>query len=305
MYSIVIPTFNAGGGFPRVLSAVRSQTTTPDRLVIIDSGSTDQTVDVAHEYGATLLTISPGTFNHGRTRNLGIEATTSPYVILMTQDALPASPYAFESMLQSMEKHKAAGCYARQIPRPDATSLTKRNLEHWLSGTAERRVIRFDSPQCLWDQHPAMRYQSCVFDNVTSMLQRSVWETIPFPETPFGEDIEWAFRALCAGHTIVYEPDAEVIHSHDRDSRYVYKRTYIDHYRMYELFRLRTIPSRWHALKAWVSSSWGDIRFLLSHGGTPGQFASIPRDTWAEVWGQHDGARDAACGLAPRPTREV
>ncbi|MBI3493615.1 MAG: hypothetical protein HY047_17835, partial [Acidobacteria bacterium] len=73
--------------------------------------------------------------------------------------------------------------------------------------------------------------------------RRSIWRRQPFARTPIGEDIEWARAVLLAGYRLAYVPAAAVIHSHDRPARYEFARTYVLHRRLYELFRLRTIPT--------------------------------------------------------------
>lgn len=304
-YSIVIPTRNAGSEFPAVLELLQNQSVPPREIVIIDSYSHDETLKTAETFGCTTLQIQPADFNHGTTRNQAIRHTTTPFVGVMTQDAIPADRMLFERLLDSATTHHACGVYARQLPRDDASVLSARDVTGWISGSDKRRVIRFDSPEALWQACPIERYRSCVFDNVTSLLRRSIWERIPFPPTPFGEDIEWAFRVLCEQGTIVYEPTACVIHSHERSQRYVYQRTYIDHYRMYELFRLRTLPTRWHTWNAWLSTCIRDYRDLLTARGRPRHWLSVPGQAWASVWGQYDGASAAARGESARPTRGV
>ncbi len=74
LVSIVIPTLNGGPALRRLLAAIDAQVTAFDRDVLaIDSESTDGTLDVLREHGASITSIAPGTFNHGATRNAALE----------------------------------------------------------------------------------------------------------------------------------------------------------------------------------------------------------------------------------------
>src|SRR6266511_15266 len=91
--SVVVPTLNGGRGFERLC---RHLAQTRSRLgldvLVIDSGSTDETVENARTAGLRVHTIRPDEFGHGRTRNLGVRMTDGEIVCFLTQDALPCTP---------------------------------------------------------------------------------------------------------------------------------------------------------------------------------------------------------------------
>jgi rhamnosyltransferase len=144
------------------------------------------------------------------------------------------------------------------VPRPGASALTRHYLREWLAAAAEPRIASLSGEQELAALAPIERYRRCVFDNVSSAIRRSVWETHPFPETPIAEDVEWARTVLLAGHRLAYVPDAVVEHSHERSARYELWRTYLVHQRLRTLFGLRTVPTPLHLAA-------GVARNLVSH----------------------------------------
>lgn len=157
--SLVIPTKNGGPLFRRVVHALQNQTYwNKTEFVIVDSGSSDDTIEVARKAGAKVVQIDPTTFNHGATRDLGISIASSEFVILMVQDALPNDNYLIETLLKSFEDDEVAGAYARQIPQADADILTKRNLNNWLTGRMEREEKRLESQDWYKGLSPLEKY---------------------------------------------------------------------------------------------------------------------------------------------------
>jgi rhamnosyltransferase len=93
--SVVIPAKNAGPQLRPVLDAVLSQQTFwPFEVLVIDSGSTDGTVDLIKGYSSVrLIEILAREFGHGKTRNFAIANTKGDYIAMLTQDALPANRF--------------------------------------------------------------------------------------------------------------------------------------------------------------------------------------------------------------------
>jgi len=260
--SIVIPTRNAGARLRDVLAAIRAQDTRRSvEIVAFDSGSTDGTVSVLRESGCRVTEIPPSEFNHGVTRNQAIASSRGRLVILLTQDAVPADRGWLEALLAPFEDAEVAGVYARQIPRTDADVLTRRGIESWVTGGSERRTQRLPDRASYLRLHPLERYKLCCFDNVCSAVRRSVWERIPFDAAYFAEDLDWGKKALEAGWSLVFEPRAAVAHSHDRSIWYEYKRTYVCHRRLYELFGLRTVPRFRDVLRNSVRGGLADAAY--------------------------------------------
>ena len=63
------------------------------------------------------------------------------------------------------------------------------------------------------------------FSNVGSAIRTEVWREIPFRDrVVMSEDQYWAYDALRAGHELVYEPRAAVLHSHNYSLRTLFAR---------------------------------------------------------------------------------
>ena len=303
--SVVIPTLNGGPLFAQVLDALRKQQVTePLEILVIDSGSTDDTVSAAKAAGAKVVEIEPSTFDHGLTRNKGIELSTGELVILMTQDALPADEHMIGGLIGAFDDPQVAGAFARQIPRPEHDVLVARNINNWIAGSCERRISQITDRAAYEAMHPMERYLLCVFDNVCSAVRRSVWQLIPFRQNAFGEDVDWSKRTLEEGWKIVYEPMAKVIHSHDRPARYEYKRTYMCHQTLSRLFDLATIPAASYVPRCLLTSMANDWAYVWRNEQDWTRrwslLARVPLLSWGSVLGQYRGARDQRRGKLKR-----
>ena len=218
--SVVIPTLDAGPIFEHVLEAVTNQETLwPYEILVIDSGSTDTTLETIAKYpDVKLHQIDKSEFNHGSTRNLGAELTRGDYIAFLTHDAMPANPRWLHNLVMSLEKHpKAAGAFGKHLPYPEASQYTKRDLTAHFDNFANEPLLvgkatnkkRYEKKDISWRQF--LHFYS---DN-NSIMRRSVWKKIPYRPVKFGEDQLWADDIIKAGYGKVYAVRAAVYHSHD------------------------------------------------------------------------------------------
>lgn len=242
--SIVLPTRNGMSTLPALLDALaRQRLDSSVELIAVDSSSTDGTAELLRRRADTLISIPADAFDHGLTRNLGIEQARGELVVLIVQDALPASDtWLAELTRPLLDDPTLAGAYARQQPRPDASAVTRHYARRAVAASEVARTVTVTREEFA-ALPPMDRLFQCSFDNVCSCIRRSVWKDHPFRSTPIAEDVEWAAEILLTGHRIAYVPAASVVHSHDRSVRYEFTRTYLLHRRLSQLLQLRTIPS--------------------------------------------------------------
>jgi rhamnosyltransferase len=228
--SVVIPVKNGRPTLAGCLDGVLAQEYDGAVDVLaIDSGSTDGSLeDIAARPSVGLHRIHPRAFDHGDTRNLGAGLTRGELIVLLVQDAEPVGTEWLSTLIRNFEDEQVAGVFSRILPRPDAGPLVMRGCEGDLCFASERVEVRMDSPD-LWaalDPH-SLRVR-CNYNDVASCMRRSVWEQLPLVRGMMGEDIKFAKAALEAGWTIVFDPESQVLHSHEYEAATVYARTFID-----------------------------------------------------------------------------
>lgn len=207
MISVVIPVKNGGADLVRCLDAIARQHVDEEvEVVVVDSGSTDGSGEVARTSGARVHSISPSAFGHGRTRNLGAGLARGEILVFTTQDAFAADENWLARLVEALSREQVAGVYGRQLPHDDASPPEQFFLD-FLYGP-ESRIQRLDA-----SGEPS--FEETLFSNVNSAIPRRIWEEFPFADDlVMSEDQEWSRRVLRAGYALVYEPDAAVFHSH-------------------------------------------------------------------------------------------
>ena len=243
--SVLIPTYNAGTEFGEVLETISGQKTDFEyELLLVDSGSTDGTLELAKRYEARIISIPKREFTHGGTRNLGISEARGRYVAMTVQDAMPADENWLGALVRSLvSDDQVAGVYSRQIPRSDCNPFTRFALERHFTNRPERHKQYIESLEQYESLEPMRKLETIAFDDVSSCIRRSVWEEHPFRPVSFGEDLDWSERVIKAGYKIVYEPGSAVIHSHDRSAIYEMKRAYAAHKLLSGMIGLRLLPT--------------------------------------------------------------
>src|SRR5450759_2977227 len=98
--SIVIRAFNEAKHLPRLLEGIRQQTLQDIEIILVDSGSTDDTVSIAESYGAHVAHIAPQEFTFGRSLNVGVQAATRGLVVIASAHVYPVYPDWLERLLE-------------------------------------------------------------------------------------------------------------------------------------------------------------------------------------------------------------
>lgn len=212
--SVLLPTKNGDRYLAEVIENIRRQRGdfTLHEIIAVDSGSRDHTLQILRRLGVTVIQIPPHEFGHGKTRNLLASHATGEFLVFLTQDATPANEHWLENLIAPLrEDPLIAGAYSRHLPRPNCHPMEwHRIIEYELHGRPESRVHgTINNPD--YAHNPDFYH---FFANTSSVLRRSVWERIPFPEVDFAEDQGWAERVLSAGYKTAYTADSMVFHSH-------------------------------------------------------------------------------------------
>jgi rhamnosyltransferase len=215
--SIIVLTKNGGDNFPRLLESLFSQEYAAGfEVIVIDSGSTDGTLEIANKYPLRLVKIEPEEFHHGKARNLGAGLADGKYLVYITQDALPASDEWLKKLTDNFDAPETAMVVGRQIPWEYTKPPEK--FFYYYNFPDFRITVKSDM---------ADYYHDNVFiSNVNAAIRKDIWQKYRFSENIImAEDKEIAVRLLKDGFDILYEPKAIVYHAHNYSLKGLFSRS--------------------------------------------------------------------------------
>lgn len=248
--SVVIPTRNAGPEFRRTLGKIFSQKGIREiEVIVIDSGSDDDTPAVAEACGAKVYSVPPREFNHGTTRNAGAGKATGEYLVFLSQDAVPVGDSCFQTIVSKMRTDPTiAAVTVRQVPRSDADFFSCWQL--WFYNTM---VLPYQEDQCiamggdeLRGLPPDEKRKAAQINNVFSWFRREVFDQYKFMPMPYAEDLDLGLRLIEGQYRILFLASEGVVHSHTRETEYYLERGYIDTKTLSLILGYASIP--WHDL---------------------------------------------------------
>jgi len=206
--SIIIRTFNEEKHLPKLLEALRRQTYRQFEIVVVDSGSMDRTREIAAPWADKLLHIDSHDFTFGYSLNVGIEAASGEYAVIVSAHTLPLDQHWIEALLKPLDEEATAMSYGRQLG--------------WSNFSESQDLNR-----TFGDHRRVLRPPRFFAHNGNSAIRKDLWRQHPFDETlPGLEDIEWAKHWMLRGYQVVYEPEAALYHIHEENWRQVRRRYY-------------------------------------------------------------------------------
>lgn len=197
--SVIIRTFNEEKAVAKTIEAVLSQKSVTKEIIVIDSGSTDRTVEVCRQFPIRIFTIQKETFSYGGALNLGAKLARGKIVVNLSAHALPASNNWLAELTEPLSDPNIAGVYGRELPIDGRC------------GHFERKLLA-DS----FGETPERKSDNIFFSNANSAIPKTVLLQFPFDESVgWAEDQLWASKVQKARYTTAYMPSAPVHHSHN------------------------------------------------------------------------------------------
>lgn len=210
LVSIIMRSFNEGWALRDTLAALRIQDHKNWELIVIDSGSTDGSVDLIRRANPRhFIQIKPEEYNPSRVMNRGMELASSEFGIFLNADATPQNSNWLSPLVSALQDPQTAAVFDRQIPRPDC-----------------RAVYAHDYERCFGPNRESAGWEH-FFSMVSSGIRKDIWSRRGFLEKmQYSEDDEYTRWCRAQGYRIAYCPESIVMHSHNYSSKEAYKRSF-------------------------------------------------------------------------------
>lgn len=271
LVSIIIRCYNEEAHIGRLLEGIEEQTHRNIEIIVVDSGSTDATVDIAQRYPIKLLHIKPEDFSFGRSLNLGCSRATGEFIVIASAHVYPVYRDWLEKLIAPFAEPNVALAYGKQRGTEESKYSERRLLGKWFP---EKSNFNQAHPFC---------------NNANAAIRRELWDVLPYKEELTGlEDTEWATRAMEMDYRVAYVADATVIHNHSESPRRLYNR-----YRR-EAIALKTISPLermrlWDAARLFVGNVLSDYYHAVRDGAFWRNLASIPSFRLMQFLGAYRG----------------
>ncbi|MBC1278336.1 glycosyltransferase family 2 protein [Nostoc sp. UCD121] len=261
LVSVVNPVKNGEEFLDEVLkSTLLQQTNFPYEVIVIDSGSRNDSLEIIKNHDVRLIQIPPHKFNHGLTRNLGVQESQGQFIAFLTQDATPVNNVWLQNLVSPLiEDSQVAGVFGKHIARTNCDPIVAINLQNHFDLTISM------GKKC-WQKDEGFSNNKGLyvfFSNNNSCIRKTVWQQIPFREVEMSEDQLWAQDILENGYLKCYEPNAVVYHSHTYSPIEWFQRQF-DEYRAYKKMELVENVSVQNFIKNFVFLSVDDINKIIN-----------------------------------------
>ncbi|AQS38745.1 Glycosyl transferase family 2 [Shewanella psychrophila] len=208
--AIIMRSKNSAWVIANTLAALNSQDFQDYELILVDSGSTDATLEIASFYDCRLIEIEPGDYYPGKVLNQAIEQCQAEVVVFLNSDAVLLRDDSLTNLLDAFNDPDIVAAFGRQIPRPEAHLWVKRDYATSFPATGNP---------------PSWITLSLPF----AAIRRQHWQQHPFYQDAWAsEDTEWGHWAQTSGYKLAYVPQALLMHSHNYTLKQVYGRRYVE-----------------------------------------------------------------------------
>jgi len=290
--TIIIPLKNPPNIFNAIIQNVLNQKLNYSfEIIIINSGKKLEFYEKIHDPKnmISIIEVIPNEYGHGKTRNLGASHARGEYLVFLTHDALPFNDYWLQELIEPAENDsEIAGVFGRHIAYPDASIFLKEELNNHFNGFESEPVVYLKDLD-RYKRDPGYRQYLHFFSDNNSLLRKSIWEKIPFPEVDFAEDQTWAKLIIEAGYKKAFANKSIVYHSHNYTHLERLRRSFDESSSFKKYFNYDLNPSFIKTIKSFLYLVNRDYKIYKKHNINFIDFISQVINNFMRVMGQFLG----------------
>lgn len=220
---VIIPVYKPTEKLNQLLKALVTQTCKTNRIILLhteDGEELSWTKEVFHDTSITEISIKVKQFDHGATRDLGMQTSNADVVVFMNQDAVPKDDRLLENLVGALfQEETIAVAYARQSAEQTSNEIEKytRTFNY-----PEESIVKSKADMS------KLGIKTYFCSNVCAAYKKEIYQQLGGFEKKiiFNEDMVYAAKAIEDGYKIAYEANAVVLHGHDLTTLQLFKRNF-------------------------------------------------------------------------------
>lgn len=269
--TIIIRAFNEEKHIRRLLTGISEQTIKEVQIILVDSGSTDRTIEEARKFDVEIVHIPPQEFTFGHALNVGIEKARANLIVMASAHVYPVYPDWLETLLEPFQQKNVALTYGKQRGSESTHFSELQIFKHWY----QARSI------------PQQAYPFC--NNANAAIRRSLWQLHAYDESlPGLEDLAWAKWAQENGLFIQYVVEAEVVHVHSESTAGIFNRYRREGMAFKQIYPHERFTRR-DLIKLFSQNVISDWREGIKAGKLLSVFFPVLRFRWLQFYGTYQG----------------
>ena len=200
-YSIVIRTLNEEKYLQDLIDCINKQKISSEdeiEIILVDSGSTDQTLKIAEQNHLKILFIKKEIFSFGRSLNIGCKASSGEVLVFISGHCIPIGSTWLTNLCSSLKDGSSDYNYGRQVGVDTSYYSEKQHFKKFFP--LNNKTNFFNGFFC---------------NNANSAIKKKIWKKYKFDERITAlEDMYLAQQIKRHGMKVSYQPEANVMHIH-------------------------------------------------------------------------------------------
>ena len=194
----VVPAYNEEAGLPETLNALLHQTMPPERIIVVNDGSTDHTAEVASRYpGVEVVTREKSSGSKSRALNSALVVTDTEIILNVDGDTIIGADFVERIKEPFADPQVAVAAGIVQVWNPTGVFQRSRQIEYLAAFHLYRPIQHF------WGSPTVCPGAACAY------RRELLVEAGGFPDDTVAEDMDFTWRAMLAGWRAVYVAGAE------------------------------------------------------------------------------------------------
>lgn len=270
--SVIIRTLNEDKYLEELLISIKKQQISDSvEIIIVDSGSTDRTLEISEKYKCVITKISKEDFTFGRSLNIGCDLAKGDILVLISGHCIPTNSLWLQKLVEPIKNRECGYSYGRQVGRDTTKFSEERLFEKYFPAYDGQHISNF------------------FCNNANAAIDKNIWKKYKFNEDLTGlEDMELAKRFNQDNGCIKYVSESCVFHIHNESSKQTKRR-----YEREAIALQKIMPEIQVTFPDFIlfllTSILSDFKHAQKDKVLLSQFISIIKFRFAQYWGTYQG----------------